>query len=133
MTKLKEKSEFNIKAAELLIEETYYASSVHCSYYSCFQLLKFVIKDFFKVDYETLSTNISLSSKSSHQYIIDFIAGEIMNLSNRVESRKFKHNINDLKHYRLESDYENIEVNIEKGKKALSKAQEIRTYIKSKF
>lgn len=133
MSKLKEKSEFNIDAAKLLISRQYYASSVHCSYYSCFQLLKYTINYFSDVDYETLSKNISASRRGTHQYVIDFVANELNSHLGIRESRNFKRSINDLKQFRTESDYDNIEIGIEKGTSAFEKANEIRTYVKTNF
>ena len=49
MSKLKEKAKFNLSAAEILQENNLFAPSIHCSYYSCFQLLKFTINDFFGI------------------------------------------------------------------------------------
>jgi len=133
MSKLREKSDFNISAATILIKENYYAPSVHCSYYSCFQLLKFTIKEFFGIDYATLSTNISTSGQKTHQYVINYIAGELNQLVGETESRSFKRKIKDLKQFREESDYENIEVSIDQGNDALIKANEIRQYLITNF
>jgi uncharacterized protein (UPF0332 family) len=133
MSKLKEKSEFNINAAELLIANAYFAPSVHCSYYSCFQLLKFTIKNFFGIEYDILASNISSSRKKTHQFVIDYIASELIGFTGREESRKFKRTIKDLKQFREESDYDNIEIGEDKGKTALRKAKEIRKYLKTNF
>jgi uncharacterized protein (UPF0332 family) len=133
MSKLKEKSEFNIAAAELLLEKDYYAPSLHCSYYSCFQLIKFTIKDFFGTDYETLSSNISSSKKNTHQYIIDYISNELINFTDTKTGRDFKRKIKDLKQFRQESDYDDMEITIEKGNAAYLQAVEIRTYLTNNF
>jgi uncharacterized protein (UPF0332 family) len=133
MSKLKEKSEFNIAAAELLLEKDYYAPSLHCSYYSCFQLIKFTIKDFFGTDYETLSSNISSSKKNTHQYIIDHISNELINFTDTKTGRDFKRKIKDLKQFRQESDYDDMEITIEKGNAAYLQAVEIRTYLTNNF
>jgi len=133
MSKLKEKSEFNINAAELLIANAYFAPSIHCSYYSCFQLLKFTIKNFNNIDYDILASNISSSRKNTHQFVIDYIARELIEYAGREESRKFKLKIKDLKQFREESDYDNIEIGKDKGETALRKAKEIRNYLKTNF
>lgn len=133
MSKLKEKSEFNISAAEILLKSHIFAPSVHCSYYSCFQLIKFITKDFFGIEYEQLTTDIKASNKKTHNYIIDLVADKIIRLSDRHESKSFKNKIIDLKHYREESDYDNIEINYDKGKAAFDKAKELRQYLKGKF
>ena len=61
MTKLKQKSEFNFDAAKVLIDTNLYAPSVHCSYYSCFQLMKFALKDFCGINYDELYQRIGNS------------------------------------------------------------------------
>ncbi|MEA3446912.1 MAG: HEPN domain-containing protein [Bacteroidota bacterium] len=133
MSKLRQKSDFNMDAAKVLLEQNLFAPSVHCSYYSCFQLLKFTIKDFFNIDYESQSANISFSKQNTHQYVVNYITNELKSLSNIFESRDFKRKINDLKQFRVESDYENVEVNYDKGNDAMDKAIEIRSYIIKKF
>ena len=73
MSKLKEKSEFNFDAAQLLIDNYLYAPSVHCSYYSCFQLMKFTMNNFFGIGYDELNTRISVStSGGTHSYVTNF-------------------------------------------------------------
>ena len=134
MSKLREKSEFNIEAAEMLIESFLYAPSVHCSYYSCFQLLKYTMNDFFDVSYEELSRKISNSKLSTHSYVIKYISNELIVLTGKIESeRKFTRKIKELKHFRAESDYENIEVSNDKGTQALQLAQGLRRYLITNF
>jgi uncharacterized protein (UPF0332 family) len=133
MSKLRQKSDFNIDAATLLIKESYYAPSVHCSYYSCFQLLKFSIKEFFGIEYATLTADITNSGQHTHQYVINYVSKELVSLVGAEESRQFKRKIKDLKQFREESDYENIEVNIDQGNIALTKANEIRHYLITNF
>lgn len=129
MSKLRQKSDFNIDAASALIKQNLFAPSVHCSYYSCFQLLKHTIKDFSGIDYEAQSAEIYKQKQKSHQYVINYITDELTSLAGKFEARDFKRKINDLKQFRIDSDYENIEVNSEKGNKAFEKANEIRSYI----
>lgn len=133
MSKLREKSEFNIDAAEYLFKKSLYAPSVHCSYYSCFQLLKYTIKIFFDIDYDVQTSNITSSKQSSHKYVINYVCGKLESFVSFEESRKFRHKIKDLKQFRIESDYENIEVSSDKGDIALRKAKEIRTYLITNF
>lgn len=133
MSKLRQKSDFNIIAANTLLKQNLFAPSVHCSYYSCFQLLKYTIKEFFGVDYEAQAIKISATKLKTHQYVVNYISNELITFVGKEESRKFKRTIKDLKQFRVESDYENIEVNSEKGNKAYNKANEIRSYIIKNF
>lgn len=133
MSKLRQKSDFNIDAASALLKQNLFAPSVHCSYYSCFQLLKYTIKEFFGEDYEAQAINISATQQKTHQYVVNYISNELMTFVGKEESRKFKRTIKDLKQFRVESDYENIEVNSDKGNEAFNKANEIRSYIIKNF
>ncbi|OIP05778.1 MAG: hypothetical protein AUJ97_00155 [Bacteroidetes bacterium CG2_30_32_10] len=133
MSKLRQKSDFNIDAASALLKQNLFAPSVHCSYYSCFQLLKHTIKNFCSIDYETQAANISATQQKTHQYVINYITNELKTLSSVFESQDFKRKINDLKQFRVESDYENIEVSSDKGNEAFNKANEIRYYIIKNF
>lgn len=133
MSKLRQKSDFNLDSADHLLKASYYASSVHCSYYSCFQLLKYTIKEFCGIDYESQAENISITGQKTHQYVINHITNELNNFVGLEESRNFKRTINDLKQFRIESDYEDIEVNLDKSELALHKAKEIRQYIITNF
>lgn len=112
MSKLRQKSDFNLDAAKVLLEQNLFAPSVHCSYYSCFQLLKYTIHDFFGEDYEKQANNISTTKQKTHQYVINYITNKLKTLASSQESRDFKRKINDLKQFRIESDYENIEVSM---------------------
>ncbi|SMO77661.1 HEPN domain-containing protein [Saccharicrinis carchari] len=133
MSKLRQKSDFNISAADALLQKNLYAPSVHCSYYSCFQLLKYTIKEFFGEDYEAQAVNIAASQQKTHQHVVNYVSNELKGLAGIEESRKFKRTIKDLKQFRTESDYENVEVNSDKGNNAYTKANEIRSYIIKNF
>lgn len=133
MSKLRQKSDFNLDAAKVLLEKNLFAPSVHCSYYSCFQLLKYTIHDFFGEDYEKQANNISTTKQKTHQYVINYIINKLKTFASIKESRDFKRKINDLKQFRIESDYENIEVSFDKGNNAYEKAKEIRLYIIHNF
>jgi uncharacterized protein (UPF0332 family) len=133
MSYLRQKSDFNLDAAKELISKEIYAPSVHCSYYSCFQLMKFSINDFFGITYKEQSSTIASTKQSSHQYVINYILKELKEFDTRSEVQKLSRKIKDLKQYRVDSDYEDIEVNIEKGELALSIAEEIRMYLITNF
>ncbi|MGM0532518.1 MAG: hypothetical protein ACQER7_14320 [Bacteroidota bacterium] len=64
---------------------------------------------------------------------MNIIYNELTNFVTLEESRGFKRTIKDLKQFRLESDYENIEVSLDKGGEALRKAKKIRTYLIKNF
>jgi len=133
MSKIRQKSEFNIDAAERLLKDAIYAPSVHCSYYSCFQLLKFTINNFYGIDYGEQAVNTSTTGQKTHQYVLNYVANELKKIAGVKVSKDFKRNYKDLKQFRLEADYENVEINSDKGNQAFEKAKEIRTFIIKNF
>jgi hypothetical protein len=116
-----------------LRDKSLYAPSVHCSYYGCFQLLKFTINNFFGVDYEKLSQLIASNALSTHSYIIKYVSDEIRTNLGRDAYREFNNKIKDLKNFREESDYDNVEISLDKGAKAYSFANEIRIFLNKNF
>jgi hypothetical protein len=131
---LRSKSEINFEAAKLLQDKGFYASSVHCSYYGVFQLMKFKIKDFFGIDYHDLTSSIRADKRrNTHKYIIDFYKKEIKDNINLYESQCFYRKINDLKKFREQSDYENVNILVEESGNADKIANELRKYITKNF
>ncbi len=137
---LKSKSEFNISAAEELIDRhSYYASSVHCSYYGCFQYIKHKLNnlghsyaDVDKAIQESKNKPIKLNT---HVYPVKLILTELTKKLNDkgVLARDVNDKIKLLKAFRTLSDYHNVSVDIDKGRKALSISKEILNIIKTKL
>lgn len=128
---LENKADINFVAAKQLMEKNLYPPSVHCSYYSCFQLLKFKMQDFFGITYEQLAIDISSDSKrNTHEYIISYITKELKKNICKQTGQDFGRAIKDLKFYRIKSDYEDIEINQPASKKAFELAEKIRNLIK---
>ena len=128
MTKLKQKSEFNFDAAKVLIDNNLYAPSVHCAYYSCFQLMKFALKDFCGIEYIELRRRIGLSQQNTHSFVIKELGNEIIK-NDRHTYNEFSRKIKDLKTFRTDSDYENTEIISDQGQKAYKLAGEIRSLL----
>jgi uncharacterized protein (UPF0332 family) len=129
MPELLKKSVQNISAASLLIENELYASSVHCSYYSCFQKLKNVISLAYSCKYEDLEIELrDLNSKlktnqrlGTHEF---FINRKLFDLIKREkEDHRIINEINDIKSFRTDSDYKNVAISLKKAQDALSKSK----------
>jgi len=133
MSKLRAKSEFNIQAAHLLIRNNLFAPSIHCSYYSCFQLMKYTLNDFFGIEYSNLSQMIATNKSNTHTYIIKYISDQIRQKIGREDYREFSNKIKDLKTFREQSDYDDIEVSIDEGQKAYNHANEILSFLRNNF
>jgi len=133
MSKLREKSKFNLDAAEVLITKNLYAPSVHCSYYSCLQRIKSILPDFFGVSYQQIDINVSSGKLNEHSYLIQYISKQIYTNIGYNEYVDFKRNIGDLKEFRIHSDYKDIEVTWDQSSKAYRLATEINEFLAEKF
>jgi len=133
MSKLLEKSKFNLDAAELLIKATLYAPSVHCSYYSCFQRIKCIFPEYFNLTYNQIDSTVASSKTSEHNYLIHYLSNQIKQKLGDVEYRNFNNDIKDLKLFRTESDYKEIEVTSDLSNKALKLAKRINSFLDTTF
>lgn len=142
MSYLEDKSEFNLKAAQILIAEELYAPSVHCAYYA---MLQFMICQF--VNYSGKSfDDVSKESKekgSSHNYIIngmiDYIKStyrsdpKIDRVQRNVKDtniHRLHTKIKDIKKFRVKSDYRNISIEKDEGEKVYKWSLEVKAKIK---
>jgi len=133
MSKLKEKSEFNFEAAQVLIDKYLFAPSVHCSYYGCFQLMKFTMLNHFGISYDELRQRVSVKTTGGmHTYVTDFY-NRAVRKNGISDYSNFSRKIKDLKEFRESSDYDDVEITIDKSHKALSYATEIKQYIQKNF
>ena len=95
-------------------------------------LMKFTMKEFIGVDYDTIDMNVASRKTGEHQYIRNEILNVIRN-SDYSEYSRMSRNLKDLYQFRIDSDYKNIEVNSEKAEKAKSFSRDIISYIKKNF
>lgn len=128
---LRAKSEFNIEASQLLIDKGIFAPSVHCSYYGCFQFIKYKLNAI-GVTYAYMSTEIAKDEKKkSHNYPIKLITDKITSKKDKYISKQINDDIKLLKSYRQLSDYDNSEVNYDMSKKSLELSNGIIKFLKT--
>lgn len=132
MSYLKEKSEFNIDSAKELINLSYYAPSVHCSYYGSFQFMKYTLRRRQNTTYEQIENECKSYSGGTHGYIIQNILTLLRSkINNNIEFLKISRAIKDLKAFRIKSDYFNMQILVEDAEKSLKFSQEIIQTIKT--
>lgn len=134
MSYLKAKSDFNLDAAKVLIDEhSYFAPSVHCSYYGCFQFIKSKLNKI-GITYDKMNQDIAGNpSLTSNKYPLELIVKEVEKKSDRYYSRDLKTKIKSLKTYRVISDYHNEGVDYDRGNAALKLSKEIIALIEQKL
>jgi len=127
---LKTKSEHNLSSAELLIKHGLHAPSVHCSYYSSFQLSKYALQEFSGIDYQKQDEELNQLKQTrsgiigTHEYVINRLGAEIKKCSTEAY-RTFTYNIKKLKKIRTESDYFDLPITDEQSKESLRLSTEL--------
>ena len=123
---LKQKSEFNLDAGIKLINEYLYAPSVHCLYYSCFQLMKVIIHEYDGIKYE------DFEKKDAHEFVIHKIITHLNGIDKK-EYLEFNRIIKELKKLRTEADYDESEILIDKAETARRHSNYIRNKLIKTF
>ena len=110
MPNMKYKSDENLKAADLLIKNSLYTASVHCLYYSSFQLSKYLLDVKYGISYSM--QDYKSKGIDSHIYIINEVVDKI-GFDCRFDGLDYKLFIGKLKMLRKRADY-SIDVILEK-------------------
>lgn len=78
-----EKSKSNIDAAEILIKtHKIYIPSIHCSYYSCLQVIIHILYEIEKWDYSQIKKECERAEHGSHTTMLNIIKENILSESN---------------------------------------------------
>lgn len=102
-----------------------FASSVHCSYYAMLQHMTCRLKDAWNISFVELSNRSKAEKKNSHEFLIKGGLDIIELNKNSFVKREVKNLIRDLKTFREESDYHEIEIIKDKSEKALELSHKI--------
>ena len=118
----------NLEAAQLLINNSCYTESVHCSYYAVLQYMKYMLN--------TIPTNNlcyeeqTEDGMSSHEKVLSEIKNRI---SNYKEKRAFQDKFRDLKNECVRADYKLDAFDAEESAGVKQKAEGLITNLKTYF
>ena len=136
---LRDKAITNLDAAMILKEQPnrHHCSSIHCSYYSCFQAMKYIaFSDFGLTDADIL-TNRDLAAQAQngrrpteHDYLINYLYKNILQQKALKEAQEFSENINKLKSLRNNSDYTTTLIEKDKSDNAYTFAEAVHKILK---
>lgn len=134
---LKNKAVINIDAAEKLIQSPnyHYCASIHCSYFSCFQIVKFILLSIFEEKEEEVYAKRKTATREigEHEYYIQKIHESIIGTKDFVSAKEFKNKINELKSLRTVSDYKIDIIEKPKSEYALRLANDILKILRKNF
>ncbi len=121
MENLKNKSTLNIDAARLLINKKMYNPSIHCSYYSIFQLTMVGVCEKKGISLDDLRNESKEKKKNSHDYTInEFFRSYSRN--ERLKAVDIQRNTKIAKEFRHKADYSIENVDEETAEKQLKLA-----------
>lgn len=134
---LKNKAVINIDAAEKLIQAPnyHYCASIHCAYFSCFQIVKFILLSIFEEKEEEVYAKRKTGTREigEHEYYIQRIHESIIGTKDFVSAKDFKNKINELKSLRTVSDYKIDIIEKPKSEYALRLATDIQKILRKNF
>ncbi len=119
---LKIKSEESYKAGEILQNNSLFASSIHAYYYSCLQLMLYILMKIFGKTQEDIDEESK--NKSFHNWIINIFHSEFLK-NDGLRATRFYTKIQKLKKYRIDADYKNVEISESKSITACNITNEI--------
>lgn len=128
----------NLHAAKILNEKYLTAPSVHCAYYSVLQFMKFAVSESLGISYEKQDREINalktqrISAKGTHEYLIRKVE-DVIRKVDRQNFTDFTRNVKDLKKFRKNSDYDDVNISPEQSNKAIGLASELRSQLKKNF
>ncbi len=126
MSIFKDKSDFNIKSAELLLKNQYFAPSVHCSYYGCIQYMLYILFDKQKKSENEFEEERRRRGTGTHAYAISLIKDQLFKERYSSDAYKtFQKLIPELKEIREKSDYKAVVIEHGMGFEAFGKAESI--------
>ena len=133
---LKEKSDQNVASASTLISSDAYSSSVHCSYYSCIQLMLDIFHDHLLIDKKALDTEFGKykdeadSEIGFHNFYINKIRLEFLQRNKNFEEVQDLYGLlTQLKQKRVDADYTEKIIGKKDSEKALTKARRVIEYL----
>lgn len=97
-----QKAEENHEAFKILKERRLFTASVHCAYYSAYQMSLYVLYQRYGISPDVISEKAK--GVGSHKYVIGTLKNA-MAKDSRFDSMNYRNYINTLKRYRKIADY----------------------------
>lgn len=119
MSLLKKSNENNV-AFLLLKEREYYTPAVHCCYYSCFQKIISILKEF---------EEINKQRNISHRQQISLFTNNYIRTIEKNNGTKIHRFMTQLRDLRKKADYEDELISKEQMEKAESYSKQIHRFI----
>ncbi len=111
MSILLEKSEQNRLAFGYLKDKEVFAAIIHCGYYSCFQKVSYILKEYYTKEWDLIHFQLQERRKGSmhKECIREFVRQFRANFGSE-DAAELDNHLKQLKALRIEADYDETEV-----------------------
>lgn len=128
---LLKKSASSLKASEFLKGKEHFASSIHCAYYSCIQLMRHILFNCYNENETIFDNSANTKSAGSHHFLMNELTRRIK--SNNFDKNNFKQNFRNIKNYRKNADYKQIVISQVDSENAYNIALKINRTLKTTY
>ena len=132
MSAFRDKSNFNLTAAETLQKQSLFDPSIHCAYYACVQELLHIIYTRLKITKEQFERDRRNNKDGTHGWASKLIQIELAKKNTRA-FRDFQKEFAELKDLREQADYSEIIAGMTQSQRALRLAQSIKHTLITSF
>lgn len=129
MSILKKKSDENQNSAQILLSNNLFSSSIHCSYYSCVQLMKHILFEEGLTEME-LKNRQDASGRNLHEFLINHFIDGLRQDNLYKQYRNTIVKLPDLKHLRVNADYKEQEIRESDAQFAINLSKRISSDLK---
>ena len=124
-----EKTKQSLIAAESLLQQSLYASSINCSFYACLQTALHVIFVILKHDKKKFINDMKQKKTGTHEHVSNLIT-EAIKKKNEKDAIWFRKNFSTLKTLRVKAVYEATTITQSEGYDALTNTNTINNLIR---
>lgn len=132
MSGFKDKSEQNSRATEILLKQSLYASSIHCSYYAFVQNLLHVLFVRIKYNENQFKNDLQQHNTGTHRWASKLIEFELAKKSMK-DYKYYQKVFAEVKFLREKSDYSANAMTPDDGYEAQTKARSLNQLLNQMF
>ena len=132
MNVFRDKSHFNREAAEICLQKSLFAPSVHCSYYSCIQFMLYVLFEKLKMTEEGFNEQKASWRVGTHACAIKLIGYDLIR-KEKTDYKAFQKLVPELKELREKSDYTQISIGHSDGYLAMGNSDSIKRILQKNY
>ena len=133
MSTFLEKSTQSLNSAQILVNNSFYPSTVNRAYYACIQYLLHVLFEKLKYDKTKFYQDVRTQKDGTHGWASKLIEIEMAKMQDKEDYKWFQVKIKEFKKERVAADYYIDIVGQERGLKSIGTAKSIINVINKNF